>query len=308
MSTDGSTGGGAPASTAGSIQSTAGSTAAAIMGWGDDWRQRLVAGSTNAEKELQQLGRYESPEQIWRKARELEARMSSGEFKTALKPGASTDEVARWRQENGIPSEAKGYKVNLPANVKDAPKVMEEDKEFLEAFLGSAHQANFTQAQVDTALAGYYAEVDRQERNLTEAEAAAVQKTDQMLKAEWGADYSLNKNLAEAFLSRAPAGFRDRFWNGYLADHMPIRASPDMWKWLVQVEREINPAATVVPNAGVNLGQTVDAELTQIRAWMGAPKGSADHNKYWGDEKVQARYRQLLTAQEGLNKKAKQAA
>ena len=308
MSTDGSTAGGAPASTAGSIQSTAGSTAATVMGWGDDWRQRLAQGSTDMEKDLSQLGRYESPEQIWKKARELEKRMSSGELKSALKAGASSDEVARWRQENGIPSEAKAYKVNLPANVKDGAKVMEEDKEFLDAFLGSAHQANFTQAQVDTALAGYYAEVDRQERNLTEAEAAAVQKTDQMLKQEWGADYTLNKNLAESFLARAPAGFRDRFWNGYLADHMPIRASPDMWKWLVQVEREINPAATVVPNAGVNLGQTVDAELTQLRAWMGAPKGSADYQKYWGNEKAQERYRQLLTAQEGLVKKAKQAA
>ena len=308
MSTDGSTAGGTPASTAGSIQSTGGSTAAAIMGWGDDWRQRLVAGSTDADRDLAQLGRYESPEQIWRKARELEKRMSSGELKSALKAGASADEVARWRQENGIPSEAKAYKVNLPANVKDGAKVMEEDKEFLDAFLGSAHQANFTQAQVDTALAGYYAEVDRQERNLTEAEAAAVQKTDQMLKQEWGADYTLNKNLAESFLSRAPAGFKDRFWNGYLADHMPIRASPDMWKWLVQVEREINPAATVVTSSSANLGQTVEAELSQFRAWMAAPKGSPEYQKYWGDEKAQERYRQLLTAQEGLSKKAKQAA
>jgi hypothetical protein len=308
MSTDGTTGGspstGAPAST-GNPASTGvpASTGAQMMGWGDDWRQRLAAGSTNSERELQQLARYESPEQIWRKARELEARMSAGEFKTALKAGASADELARWRAENGIPSEAKGYKLNLPQG-KD-PK---EDEDFINAFLKSAHEANYTQAQVDTALKGFYAEVDRQEHALTEAEGLSVKKTEDLLRTKWGADYSVNRNLAEAFLSRAPAGFRDRFWNGYLADHMPIRAAPEMWEWLVQAEREINPAATVLPAGATNLGQTIEAELTQMRQWMAAPKGSADYQKYWGDEKMQARYRQLIDAQEGMAKKSKQAA
>lgn len=307
MSTNGSTGGapastGSPAST-GTPASTVGSTGAAIMGWGDDWRQRLTAGSTDAEKELQQLGRYESPEQIWKKARELERRMSSGEFKTQLKAGASADEVARWRQENGIPAEAKGYKLNMPQG-KD-PK---EDQEFLDAFLKSAHDANFTQAQVDTAINGFYAEVDRQERNLTEAEKVSIAKTQDLLRQKWGGDYALNKNLAEAFLARSPAGFRERFWNGYLADHQPIQASPEMWEWLVQVEREINPAATVVPAGGTNLGQTIADELTQLRSWMAAPKGSPEYQKYWGDEKAQERYRQLLTAQESMGKKAAKAA
>jgi hypothetical protein len=280
MSTDGTTGGspstGAPAST-GNPASTGvpASTGAQMMGWGDDWRQRLAAGSTNSERELQQLARYESPEQIWRKARELEARMSAGEFKTALKAGASADELARWRAENGIPSEAKGYKLNLPQG-KD-PK---EDEDFINAFLKSAHEANYTQAQVDTALKGFYAEVDRQEHALTEAEGLSVKKTEDLLRTKWGADYSVNRYLAEAFLSRA----------------------------LVQAEREINPAATVLPAGATNLGQTIEAELTQMRQWMAAPKGSADYQKYWGDEKMQARYRQLIDAQEGMAKKSKQAA
>lgn len=309
MSTDGSTGGGGPASSgapaSSGVPASTGqtSTAAAIMGWGDDWRQRLAAGSSDAEKEIQQLARYESPEQIWRKARELERRMSSGEFKTQLKAGASTDEVARWRQENGIPAEPRGYKLNLPQG-----KDVKEDQEFLDAFLKSAHEANFTQAQVDTAINGFYSEVDRQENALSEGEKIAISKTQDQLRQKWGADYGLNKNLAEAFLARAPAGFRDRFWNGYLADHMPIQAAPEMWEWLVQAEREINPAATVVPGGATNLGQTIETELTQIRSWMGAPKGSPEYQKYWGDEKMQARYRQLLDAQEAMGKKAAKAA
>jgi hypothetical protein len=274
------------------------------MGWGDDWRARLAAGSTDVEKDLQQLGRYESPEQVWKKARELEKRMSSGELRSSLKAGATAEETARWRAENGIPAEAKGYKVNMP----DGRELPADDKDFIEAFTKAAHASNYTQAQVDTAIANFYTEIDRQERVLNEAEQLAVTKTEGLLRGEWGADYALNKNLAESFLARAPAGFRDRFWNGYLSDHQPIRASPEMWKWLVQTEREINPAATVVPAGTTNMGQTIDAEIKQFKAWMAAPKGSPEYAKYWGDEKAQARYRQLIEAQQGLEAKAAKAA
>lgn len=304
MSTMGSTAGGggstAPASTGGGGggSTVSGSTIAALMGWGDDWRNRMAAGSTDMDRDLAQLGRYESPEQVWKKARELERRMSAGEFKTALKPGASQDEIARWRAENGLPVDSKGYKVNMPQG-----KTMDKDDEpFVQAFMKSAHEANFSQSQVDTALANFYGEVDRQEKALTEAEQQAVQKTDELLRTKWGADYSLNKNLVEAFLSRAPAGFKDRFWNGYLADHMPIRASPEMLEWIVQAEREINPAASVVPAGGTNIGQTIEAEMTELKKLM-----ADDKSKYYKGpeaEKLQARYRTLLAAQEGLRKKA----
>jgi hypothetical protein len=91
--------------------------------------------------------------------------------------------------------------------------------------------------------------------------------TEDKLRQEWGADYRTNKAMAEALLARAPAGFRDRFMNGYLADHTPIKADPaESWKWLVQMEREINPAATVVPGATGDLGKTIEAELTDLRS------------------------------------------
>ena len=302
MSTMASTGGGAgssgaPASTGG----TPGSTGAAPAGWGDDWRTRMAAGSTDLDRDLQQLGRYESPEQVWRKARELEKRMSSGEFRTPLKANASPEELARWRAENGIPADTKGYKINMPEG-REVPK---EDDPFLQSFLKSAHSNNYTQAQVDAAIKGFYAEVDRQEKDYSAAEEKAVSAADAQLRQMWGGEYELNKTLAESFLARAPAGFKDRFWNGYLEDHTPIRASTDSWKWLAQMEREINPAATVLPNQSVNLGQTIEAELTDLKKLMG-DSGS----KYWKGpeaEKLQARYRQLIAAQMGLKEKAKAA-
>jgi hypothetical protein len=299
MSTVASTGGGqqstgAPASTGAAQQSTA----AAASGWGDDWRTRMAAGSTDPGKEAQQLARYESPEQVWRKARELERKISSGEYRTTLPKGASPEETARWRTENAIPAKPEDYKINMPAG-RQAPK---EDDGFLKSFLKSAHDAHYTQAQLDAALTTFYAEVDNQQNLIADNERKLSQETEDKLRQEWGADYRPNKAMAEALLARAPDGFRDRFLNGYLADHTPIKASADAWKWLVQMEREINPAATVVPGAGGDLGKTIATELGELKALMGNP-----NSKYWKGpeaEKLQERYRQLLAADEKLKAKA----
>ena len=94
--------------------------------------------------------------------------------------------------------------------------------------------------------------------------------------------------------------------NGYLADRTPIRASPDAWKWLVQMEREINPAATVVPGATGDPGKSVEGELIELKKEMANTNGP-----YWKGpeaEKKQARYRQLLDVHERLKQKSGAAA
>lgn len=277
---------------------TGGSTMAAMIGWGDDWRQRMAARSTDMDKELNQLQRYESPEQIWRKARELERKMSSGEMRTTLKKDATPEETARWRQENGIPSKPEDYKVNMPQG-KEPPK---DDDGFLAAVRKSAHDQNFTQAQFDAMVSTFYAQVDQLETEQTEAARAAEQETEEKLRQIWGADYRMNKNMTEALLARAPAGFKDRFMNGRLADGTPIRASVEAWQWLVQLEREINPAATVVPGASGDLGKTIETELADLKKLMANP-----NSEYWkgpNAEKNQARYRQLVDANEKLKAKS----
>ncbi len=293
----GSTGG--PVST-GAAASTGDASTGDGFSWSDGWRERLAAGSTDADKELKQLSRYESPDQIWRKARELERRLSSGELRSVKPKDATEDDLKRWREENDIPSEPGKYQLALPEGRKP-PK---EDDPFLKAFFESAHSADFTQGQVNAAVGAFYNEVARAEEATEEAEAAARQKAEDTLRNEWGTDYRVNMNMAEALLARAPESIREQFANGYLADHTPIKASPDVYKWLVQMEREINPAATVVPGAGGNVGQSIATELDKYKTWM-----KSDSSPYWkgGEGKTadehQARYRQLLEAAEKVKEK-----
>lgn len=301
MSTMGSTGGGGSTGAGGGSTGGGGSTAQA-MGWGDDWRVRLAAGSTDSEKDLAQLQRYESPEGIWKKTRELERRFSSGEVRTALKKDATSQEIQAWRKENGIVEKPEDYKINLPAG-KQAPA---EDDPFLKAFLQSAHNGNFTQAQVDQAINAFYAEVERQAQVTTEAEGKATAACEDALRKDWGTDYRVNKAIAENLLETAPAGFKDRFMNGFLADHTPIKASPEAWKWLTQMGREINPAATVVTAAGGDVGKSIGDELASLKKLM-----ANKQSEYWKGPKAeenQARYRDLLTANEKLKARGKVAA
>jgi hypothetical protein len=318
MSTAASTGG-APASTGGASTGAAagggGGGSSAIyggspggnmstggaVGGGDDWRQRMAGGSSN-EKDVKQLERYESPDQVWKKARELETKLSAGELRPVLAANATVEETAAYRKAYGIPEKPEDYKITMPAG-RQQPK---EDDAFLKGFLTSAHKNHMTQAQVDASISTFYGEVDRLQEATSAAEEEAVQKTEDTLRQDWGADYRVNKAMAESLLSRAPAGFRDRFMNGYLDDHTPIKASPEAWKWLVQMEREINPAATVVPGAGANAGKSIADEIASLKTMMGDTQ-----SEYWkgpNAEKNQARYRELIDAQERIAGKAKAAA
>jgi hypothetical protein len=292
MSTDASTGS-APASTGGAPVSSG-----QEFSWGDGWRQHLAAGSTDAEKELKQLERYESPEQVWRKARELETKISSGEFQAKLPKDADEKQLAQWRKDNGLPEKPEGYTINMPEG-RDKPP---EDDGFLKSFLESAHKNNYSQSQVDGAIAAFYAQVDAHEEAMTEAEKAAEAKAEDALRQEWGSDYRANKAMAESLLARAPKGFRDRFMNGLMDDGTPIKADPDAWRWLVQMEREINPAATVVPGTQGDIGKSIEAEINEIKTLM-ADKSS----KYYKGpeaEALQARYRDLIVARDKLKEKS----
>jgi hypothetical protein len=277
----------------GAASTGAASTGAAAFSWGDGWRQQLAAGSTDPGKESSHLERFESPAQIYKSYREL-TRKVNDEFVPKLKPNATPEETAKWKADNGIPVKPEDYKITMPQG-KEPPK---EDDAFLATFRKSAHASNYSQAQFDSAVSMFYSEVERQVQTMGEAEKQAEVATDEKLRQEWGADYKLNKNMAEALLARAPQGFRDKFMNGYLNDRTPIKASTEAWKWLVQMEREINPAATVLPGQSGDLGKSIEAELKSLREMQ-----KTNPKEYW-KESNQTRERELLVAKEKLEKKA----
>ncbi len=291
MSTEASTG---------EAQASTGESASTgeAFSWSDGWRNQMAAGSTDIEKDMTQLERYESPEQIWRKAREFENRFASGDLRSALKTDASDEEKAQWRRENAVPATPTDYAINMPEG-RDQPK---EDDAFLKSMLESMHAANANQAQIDSMLNSFYSQVDKQIEQGADKEKQSLAASEDVLRKDWGEDYRVNKSIAEANLSRAPEGFRERFLNGHLEDGTPIKADPDAWKWLVQNERQINPMASIVPGAQGDGAKAAKEELIELRTLM-----ANDKSKYWKGEEaagLQERYRQLTEGERQLKAKA----
>jgi len=164
--------------------------------WRDDWREAIAA---DDEKELQYLKRYQSFDN-WAKAqRELRTKLSSGGYKPALPDNATPEQLAAYRKAWGIPEDAKGYNVELPAI--QGVEWSDVDKADLAEFAGRAHAAHIPPAQFK-AMVDAYAEL--RSRGLEQMKEAAMQLTIDRraaIKSEWGMDYESNVRLANSHLA-----------------------------------------------------------------------------------------------------------
>lgn len=313
MSTGGgqsaSTGGGSMQSTAGSTggggTSTGGSTSSSTgYSWTEGWRERLAAGD---QKTLQRLGRFTDPEQIWKSYQELERRMSAGELRPALAKDARPEEVTQWRKEMGIPEKPEGY------TAPEGLVIGDEHKEAIAGFQATAHALNYTPQQYQDTLKWYFDSQDQQAQVQADTDATVARTTQDALRADWpGHEYRANMNAVHSLLDAAPTvtmddgskvPLKDMILGARLPNGIPIGSSPEALKWLAQVSREINPAATVVPGNGSQQAQSIQDEINNLKAMMGNKQ-----SEYWKGPKAegnQKRYRELVDAQEKMKSRSK---
>lgn len=259
----------------------------AAQDWPDDWRTKLAG---DDEKALKKLERFNSINDVLKYAQNLEKKMSSGEFKRSLPEDASEEDIKQWRVENGVPESADGYDLDV-----DGLVVGEDDKPYLDEFLKTAHESNMPNDQVKQVVAWHYQNLEKQQQERAEADSAFTQESMEALRSEWGGEYKQNINMIKGLLSSAPEGFAERIMSARLGDDKPLGSDPEALKWLAGMARQINPVATVVPNAGGNQAGAIQDEISQINKTM-----RENPNAYWKDEKMQARMRELLSAQERM--------
>ena len=114
-------------------------------------RQRQANIDDAREKFLSRLAKYPTREAALLALIDAQNKISSGKYKAALPDDATDDELAAWRKDNGIPDDAKGYKL-----VKvQGEEWTDADKPGLDKLLGRMHEKNASQAQVDAVLATY---------------------------------------------------------------------------------------------------------------------------------------------------------
>ncbi len=253
--------------------------------WPADWQKRLAG---EDEKELKHLGKYASPEAVWKKARELEKRFSSGDIKTKLPDNAKPEEIAAWRKDNGIPEAPDKYDLK-------GIEIQEASKPTVDAFLKAAHEANMTPDQAKAAIAFQVA--DAAARNTARAEQDNNQRIAALdtLNSEWGANFRQNVNMVEGFLENFPADVRDLLKGGRLADGTGIFNNPDVLRGFVAAALAVNPAATLVPSGGGDPAKGLDDSIAAAEKFMREHR--SEYNK---DEKKQAELRTMYDAREKL--------
>jgi len=247
--------------------------------WPDDWQSRLAGGD---EKALNQLKRYASPEDVWKKARSLEQRLSSGEYRQALPKDAKPEEIAQWRKDNGIPEAPTGYSLEgLP--IKD------EDKPLIDEFLTAAHARNMQGEQVKGVIEWWRSAQEKQVQARLEKDETERQTTLDALNQEWGGSFRRNVNLVEGFLQTFPESVRDALKAARLPDGTAMFNHPDVLRGFVSKALELNPAGVVVPNTGGDLGKTMVDEWKSIQETR--TKNRPAYNK---DTSMQERERALI--------------
>lgn len=258
--------------------------------WGPDWRQRLAGGD---EAKLKRAGRYADPAAIFDSLTQLQDKISRGELRTTLPKDATPAQVKAWRDEQGIPEAPDKYDLG-------GMKIADEDKPVIDSFLKAAHGANMPADTAKATIDWYYAEVERQTEQRAAADKAASKEAEDQLREEWGPqEFRANINSVKGLLSTAPESVRDRLMHGRLADGKPILGDADTVRFLLGIALELNPATSLDLPSGANTITAIDDEIKSIEAKM--RKDRAAYNR---DEKMQARYRDLLTAKEKVRSKS----
>jgi len=249
---------------------------------GSQWREKLAGGD---EKLAKLAGRYASPKAVLEALAAAQAKIRSGGVKSAPKEGATPEELAAWRAEQGIPAKPEDYKIELPAGLV----LGDADKPMADSFVAAMHSKNAPPELVNEAL-GWYLKSQEEMLNARDAfDDQAASAAEENLREEYGRQY---KTIVAEATKLIPEGIREALLDARLPTGERLGNNVDAIRWLAGVALELNPAATVVPGSGTNAAQAIESELNGLKKLMGDHKSA-----YWkGPEaaKMQARYRELV--------------
>lgn len=257
------------------------------------WRD-LIAGEN--KDRLKTLERFQSPNAMYDAYEAIRQKMSSGELRAVTpfpEKGTDQDKMA-WRAQNGVPETAEDYVKGL--KLPEGIKLDDDDKKTVESLSKAAHAANMSPAHVNATVAWFATEKGSRMAARAEAEEGRRMAAEDALRAEWGQDYRGNVGRIQAFLEGAPKGIGEMISGARAPDGSMLLNNPAAAKWLVELARATNPSGVVLPGAGGDIAASVEGELKQIDQKM-----KTDRVAYNKDEKLQARYRELLDHYQRMN-------
>jgi hypothetical protein len=263
-------------------------------------RQRLLR--PVGAKLLAQLERFQSPKAALDAYFAAQRRISEGGLKPVLPENATPEQLAAWRKETGVPEKATDYLANLP----DGLVIGEGDKPLFESFVTELHKVNADPKVAHAAVAWYNKFAEDQQAAQRQADTTYAAATEDALRAEWGADYRVNQAVRTTFLNRLPEGIKDVFLNSRMPDGRALGDHPDLSKWLVGMERELNPTATLSGGGFGGDTKSLETRKAEIEKLQGN-----QYSEYWkgakgpdGKTKLESEYDGILSMLSKLKARA----
>lgn len=262
-----------------------------------------MAGEDAAE--LKRLERFNSPTDVFKAYRALEARLSSGELKQGLKPNATPEETAEWRKANGIPADAESYVKDL--KLSDGVVIGEADKPLLNSLAQMAHKEGIPQATINKMVDWHYAQMAQAqgnyEKQITVADQDFEARSREHLAREWGGEFNANLNAIKSFWAETdPAGdLQNMILGARDAQGRKLGNVPEVVNMIAKLAKEINPAATILPAGAPTDVKSIDSRIAEIDKQMYI--GGKPNPAYFGGP-LEKEYQTLLDAKNKLGARA----
>ena len=261
--------------------------------YGEDWRQQLAG---DDEKVLTKLGRFNEPAGLLTAYQALEQEMNREAPRGELPEKYTDEELATYREANGIPEKAEDYFKDLP----DGLVIGDEDKALFASMGEAMHDLNVKPEVTNGLTAWYYDMVEKEQAAVAEVDENQRKSTEEALQVKWGSEYPAIKATMDTYFEVAPVEVTDFFMGARAEDGTPLMTKPEVLQFFADRAREENPWTTPVPNEGD--ATSMAEEKAKLRA-MSAHKNSP----YWkGPEaaKNQARMLQIIEHEKRMEARA----
>ena len=251
----------------------------------DNWRESIAG---DDEALLNVLKRHKDLRSVLKSGWEAQQKIRRGEVSNGLPENPTDEQLAAWRQANGVPESADKYELDI----EEGLVLGEVDTRILQEVQAAAHRENIPAAALSKITNAFLHGRQQEQEALQAQDGLHQQQATRQLKEAWGQDFQANVNLAKMFLSQLPEEVRDNVASARMADGRALFNSPEVLDYIAEHMRKIAPAATLVPNSSNPL-QSINEEIKRLEDRMGTPE-------WYKDDAAQKRYRDLIEAREGM--------
>ena len=233
-------------------------------------------------------------------------KIRSGEYRAKPPADATAEDIAAWREENGIPKEAKGYDVPKIAGYKWT----EADKPLIEDFKQFAHKSNYTQEQVNSGAEWYVKTVQEAQEKywaaISQADNSDKEVVKDQLRVEYGPDFKPSIHLLDRLLND------DEVMPGKLGQSILTARYTDGDGQSRRLINDPNMARMLINYAKDTYGEgafiTGDAKATMTSRKAEIEKVmKEDYDRYWRDGMADE-YSQILEQEEKAQGRRRSAA